>query len=56
MKNFFYTLSLLFAFSLSLSAQSGLFIDTSYTAEQMIMDFFDNSCVTPSNITFNGAL
>ncbi|MBK8492753.1 MAG: choice-of-anchor L domain-containing protein [Saprospirales bacterium] len=55
MKNFFYTLSLLFAFSLSLSAQSGLFIDTSYTAEQMIMDFFDNSCVTPSNITFNGA-
>ncbi|MCB9283080.1 MAG: choice-of-anchor L domain-containing protein [Lewinellaceae bacterium] len=54
MKNFLYTLSILF-FSFTLSAQSGLFIDTSYTAEQMIMDFFDNSCVTPSNITFNGA-
>ncbi len=37
------------------NAQSGLFIDTSYTAEQMIMDFFANSCATPSNVTYNGA-
>lgn len=35
-------------------AQSGLFIDTSYTAEQMVMDFFANSCGTPTNITFTG--
>lgn len=35
-------------------AQSDLFIDTSYTAEQMVMDFFNNSMITPSNVTFNG--
>lgn len=35
-------------------AQSALFIDTSFTAEQMVTDFFSNSCVTPSNVTFNG--
>ena len=29
------------------NAQSNLFIDTSYTAEQMVMDFFANSCATP---------
>jgi PKD repeat protein len=37
------------------NAQSNLFIDTSYTAEQMVMDFFANSCATPSNVTYNGA-
>jgi len=36
----------------TLSAQ--LFIDTSYTAEQMIMDFFNNDSVTVSNISFQG--
>lgn len=55
MKNFLYTLAILASTSFISNAQSGLFIDTSYTAEQMIMDFFDNSCVTPSNITFNGS-
>ena len=45
----------LLAFTPLLSfGQSALFVDTTYTAEQMVMDFFDNSCVTPSNITFNG--
>ncbi|MCB0644140.1 MAG: choice-of-anchor L domain-containing protein [Phaeodactylibacter sp.] len=38
----------------SIRAQSDLFIDTTYTAEQMVMDFFDNSMITPSNVTFNG--
>ncbi len=37
------------------NAQSSLFIDTSYTAEQMVLDFFANSCAMPSNITYNGA-
>lgn len=37
-----------------LHAQSGLFIDTSYTAEQMVMDFFDSPNVTVSNVTYNG--
>lgn len=55
MKNFLYTLAILASTSFISTAQSGLFIDTSFTAEQMIMDFFDNSCVTPSNITFNGS-
>jgi hypothetical protein len=54
MKTKLYMLLLCLA-ATQVQAQSGLFIDTSYTAEQMIMDFFDNSCVTPSNITFNGA-
>lgn len=45
-----------FAFLLTFfSLQAQLFIDTSYTAEEMVMDFFDNSCVTPSNVSFNGA-
>jgi hypothetical protein len=37
-----------------LTAQSNLFIDNSYSAEQMVMDFFDGNCVTPSNISFSG--
>ena len=37
----------------NLSAQ--LFIDTTYTAEQMVMDFFDGDCVEVSNVTFTGA-
>lgn len=49
----FYTfIFFLICFSISLKAQ--LFIDTSYTAEEMVMDFFDNSCVTPSNIVYTG--
>ena len=35
---------------------SQLFIDNSYTVEEMVMDFFSNSCVTPSNITFSGGV
>lgn len=52
MKRFFYTL--VFSF-FTYMAHSQLFIDTTVTPEQMVMDFFDNSCVTPSNITFNGS-
>lgn len=56
MKNNYPLLIVAFLMSTTvIQAQSGLFIDTSYTAEQMVMDFFDNSAVTPSNITFNGA-
>ncbi len=51
MKALFTSLSVLI-FSLSLNAQ--LFVDNSISPEQMVMDFFDNSCVTPSNITFTG--
>ncbi len=52
MKKIFYTLSFLFA---AFFLQAQLFIDNTVTPEQMVMDFFNNSCVTPSNITFNGA-
>ncbi|MBP6183791.1 MAG: choice-of-anchor L domain-containing protein [Saprospiraceae bacterium] len=31
-----------------------LIIDTNYTVEELIMDFFANTCVTPFNITLNG--
>ena len=37
-------------------SQSNLFIDTDISAEEMIMDFFDNSCVTPSNVMYTGSL
>jgi len=42
----------IFIFSLQLQAQ--LFIDNSYTVEEMATDFFANTCVTPSNITTTG--
>jgi hypothetical protein len=52
MKSLYATLICLFI-NIGLYAQ--LFIDNSISVEQMIIDFFDNSCVTPSNITFSGA-
>ncbi|MBR9920408.1 MAG: T9SS type A sorting domain-containing protein [Bacteroidetes bacterium] len=51
MKTTLYTLILIF---FSLPGFGQLFIDTSYTAEQMVMDFFSNSCVTPTNVSFTG--
>ena len=53
MKRTFYTLLISFLWVSQSTAQ--LFIDNSISPEQMVMDFFDNSCVTPSNITFAGA-
>lgn len=50
-----FTFLLAICFFAGANAQSNLFIDTSYTAEQMVMDFFANSCATPSNIAFNGS-
>ncbi|MBR9922244.1 MAG: T9SS type A sorting domain-containing protein [Bacteroidetes bacterium] len=35
-------------------AQSNLMLDNSYEMEEMIMDFFSNTAVTPSNITYEG--
>lgn len=32
-----------------------LFIDDTYTPEEMVMDFFANSNITPSNVTFHGS-
>jgi PKD repeat protein len=55
MKPLYFAFALLALLPATTRAQSALFIDTSFTAEQMIMDFFSNSCVTPSNITFTGA-
>lgn len=49
-----FTLLLTICFFAGANAQTNLFIDTTYSAEQMVMDFFSNSCATPSNITFNG--
>lgn len=43
---------LLSIFSHSLTAQ--LFLDNSYSIDEMVMDFFDNTCVTPSNISTTG--
>jgi PKD repeat protein len=38
----------------SLQAQSNLFIDTSYTVNQMVMDFFDDPSIIVSNVTTTG--
>lgn len=44
-----------FYFTTAPSTSAQLFVDTSYTAEQMVMDFFDNNFVTISNVTFQGS-
>jgi PKD repeat protein len=56
MKTVLYTLTFLFTLLSwsGLRAQSALFIDTTYTVEQMLMDFFDGADVTISNVTFMG--
>lgn len=38
----------------SLQSQSNLFIDNSYTVEQMVMDFFDDPSIVISNVTTTG--
>ena len=50
-----YLSALLLAIASWTTLHAQLFIDTSYTAEEMVLDFFDNTCVTPSNITYSGA-
>ena len=54
MKKLLFTLGLLAA-TTALSAQSNLFVDTTITPEQMVMDFFNTSQVTVTNVTFTGA-
>lgn len=41
--------------AITLPAQSNLFIDNSYTVEEMVMDFFDNPEITISNVSYQGA-
>ncbi|MEM6724299.1 MAG: choice-of-anchor L domain-containing protein [Bacteroidota bacterium] len=53
MKRFIFILSLLGLVLPSFSSAQ-VFIDTSATAEQMVMDFFDQGCVSISNVTFTG--
>jgi PKD repeat protein len=48
-------LFLLTVFTTFLQAQSNLFIDNSYTIEEMVQDFFDNPNVVTSNVTYTGA-
>jgi len=38
-----------------LSAQSNLFVDTSYTASEMVTAFFSDADVAPSNVTYTGS-
>ena len=43
------------ALGISAQAQTSLFVDTGYTAQQMVTDFFGTSaCVAISNITYTG--
>lgn len=42
------------AFAASTGLRAQLFVDTAYTADQMIHGFFDNAGVTISNITYTG--
>lgn len=54
MKKSMYTL-LCVLFAGALGAQSNLFVDQTISPEQMVMDFFNNSQVTVSNVQFTGA-
>ena len=54
MKKLLFTLAILANISF-VSAQSNLFVDTTITPEQMVMDFFNTSQVTVSNVVFTGA-
>ncbi len=42
-------------FHLTLTAQSNLFLDQSYTIEEMVMDFFNHPDITISNVNATGA-
>ncbi len=53
-KTLFFPLILICGFSYSLQAQSNLFLDNSYTVEQMVMDFFDDPSIIVSNVTTTG--
>lgn len=59
MKNMFYACLLTLVMLLlgnTQRVQAQLFVDTTYTAEQMVTDFFGGSdCVSIANITYNGA-
>jgi len=38
----------------SINAQSNLFMDQSYTVEEMVMDFFNHPDITVSNVSYTG--
>ncbi len=50
-----YLFFVLLSLSFYASAQSNLFIDNSYSINEMIVDFFDNPDVTISNVSFSGS-
>ena len=54
-KNLLLPLIFMCGFYHSLQAQSNLFIDNSYTVEQMVMDFFDDPSIIISNVTTTGS-
>src|SRR5690606_14768147 len=54
MKTKFYALAIFSFLSISAQAQSELYVDTTITAEQMVMDFFNGICVEISNVTYTG--
>ncbi len=47
-------LPILFLFAMTTQIQAQLFVDTTYTVNQMIHGFFDNAGVTISNISYTG--
>ncbi|MEO6165998.1 MAG: choice-of-anchor L domain-containing protein [Chitinophagales bacterium] len=51
---FFFTTLLLTTFSVR-ETKAQLVVDTTVSVSTMLHDFFDNTCVTISNITYNGA-
>lgn len=52
MRKKLYLIPLLCLFIFPLQAQ--LYMDTTITAEQMVMDFFDGNCVSVTNVTYTG--
>ena len=50
-----FLLALLFTTVNILTAQSNLFIDDSFTVEEMVTDFFNTPNVVVSNVTYTGS-
>ncbi len=53
-RNLLFTLLAVVCCSFLAKAQSNLFIDTSYTVEEMMMDFFDDPDIVVSNVVYTG--
>ena len=53
-KHLFFVITFLLTLN-ALTAQSNLFLDNSFTPEEMVVDFFNNTNIVTSNVVFTGS-